>query len=275
MFHSDSLVYIQMQKTGCTHIASILSTIFDGEMIGKHNAATQAQLSSNNYFVSSIRNPWDWYLSLWTFGVQGNGALMHRLTRRKLQDTFKLTLNNPKKNYRKLLHELSKSVGTWRDVYDTDDHIESFRNWLRLMHDPKNSRYLGEGYGNTAITEFCGYMTYRYLYLCCRNLRELKNPRLITDLADLVQFDSKHCYIDFFVRQESLEDSLCEAIEKFHPLTQEEKELIYRANKTNSSKRSLLITEYYDKESIELVQSRDRLLVEKFDYSFPKLAECK
>lgn len=260
-----------MQKTGCTHIASLLSSLFDGKEIGKHNAATQDQITNKMYFISSIRNPWDWYLSLWTFGVQGNGALMERLTQKNIVSSLKQTTNYPKKSFPSLFVEVPKDSNVWCDVYNNSDNVELFRKWLKLMHNPINSHFLGEGYGDTEITGLCGFMTYRYLYLCCQNIRKLKNSRLISNYADLLQFENNNCYIDFFVRQESLENDLCEAVEKVRPLTLEEKELIYGAKKTNTSKRSLLISDYYDKESIELIGSRDRLLIDKFCYSPPNI----
>jgi hypothetical protein len=258
MFKCDQLIYIEMQKTGSTSIKSLLSNLFHGEQIGMHNAATQDQITSNKYIISSIRNPWDWYLSLWSFGVLGDGDLMKRLTKR---------------NDSRLSHELSENVTLWRDLYDRGDNVDSFRKWLKLIHNPGNSHFMGEGYANTAIVSFCGFMTYRYLYLCCQNISELINPGLISSYTDLVQFEKNNCYISFFIRQESLKDNLCKAVEKVRPITREEKELIYGAEKALVSKRRFLISDYYDKESIELVRSRDRLLVTKFDYSPPQIAE--
>src|SRR5450432_3433162 len=129
MCQCDQLTYIQMQKTGCTHIATLLSNLFHGRQIGKHNAATEDQILSNKYFISSIRNPWEWYLSLWTFGVQGNGALRHRLTKRHFSRCLKSAINHPKTAHVSLFHELSKSVDLWRSVYDRSDNVESFRRW--------------------------------------------------------------------------------------------------------------------------------------------------
>jgi len=262
-----------MQKTGCTHIASLLSNLFDGDQLEKHSAATQDQIASNKYFISSIRNPWDWYLSLWTFGVQGKGGLMQRATKRNYLRSLKLTIRNPIRNYSSLFHELSKDITLWREVYDRSDNVESFRKWLKLVHNSNNSHIMSGRYRFTAITDLCGFMTLRYLRLCCRNVRELDNPRLISNYTDLVQFDKNNCFVGFFIRQESLEDDLCEAVEKGRPLTQEEKELIYGAKKINISKRSFLISDYYDEESIELIRNRDRLLIDKFDYSPPQIAE--
>jgi len=250
-----------MHKTGCTHIAVVLSSLFDGKQIGKHNAATHDQILNNRYFISSIRNPWDWYLSLWTFGVQGKGALMQRLTQKNLASSIKQTI------------ELSKDTALWRDVYTRSDDIESFRKWLRLIHDPNYSRFLGEGYGDTKVNTLCGFMTYRYLCLCCKKIKDIRNHEVISTYTDLVNFENNNCYIDFFIRQESLEDDLCEAVEKVRPLTYEERERIYSAEKTNTSKRSLLISDYYDTKSIELIGSRDKLLIDKFGYSPPSKAE--
>jgi hypothetical protein len=270
MFKCDELIYIQMHKTGCSHVASLLSKLFDGEMIGKHNAAAPEHIQSTPYFISSIRNPWDWYISLWTFGVQGNGTLMHHLTKRVLPKPSISLLKSPRNSYQTYVNELTKDVNTWRSVYDRSDNVESFRRWLRLLHDHNNSRYLGEGYGDTTIPKLCGFMTYRYLYLCCRNPEKLQEPRLISTLDDLVQFERDNCYIDYFIRQEALENTLCEAVEKVRPLTIKERELIFKSPKTNTSQRTLSSADYYDQESIDLIGNRDRLLIEKFDYRPPK-----
>lgn len=269
MFACDQLVYIQMQKTGCSHIAALLSRLFGGNQIGKHNAAPREMLRSHKYFVSSIRNPWDWYLSLWTFGLLGKGDLMHRLTNNYVLFYLIAAIKNPISNGSALFHELSKDIDLWREVYGSGDNVESFRKWLRLILDTRNARFLGEGYGKTAIVDICGFMTFRYLYLCCQNIEALNNPGIISNYTDLVQFEKQNCYIDFFIRQEALESNLIEAVERVRLLTPEEKELIHGAEKKNTSKRSHPISEYYDSESIELVGRRDNLLIDKFGYSPP------
>jgi len=270
MFVCNELIYIQLQKTGCTHIASLFSKLFDGDVVGKHNAATPEQLESTEYFVSSIRNPWDWYLSLWTYGVQGVGAVRHRLTERKFRKPSGSIFRNSKKLFQVNYDELTKDVKTWRSVYSRSDDVEAFRRWLRLIHDHNNSRYLGEGYGDTAITDQCGFMTYRYLHLCCKNVQELNSSGVIANYNELVQFDRDNCYIDYFIKQEALESGVCEAVEHVRPLAQSEREMIFGSSKTNTSVRKLSLADYYDKESIDLILSRDRLIIEKFNYLPPK-----
>lgn len=269
MFKCDQLIYIQLQKTGCTHIAYLLRTLFNGKQIGKHNAATKKQIATTPYVISSIRNPWDWYLSLWTYGVEAKGALMNRLTQQNFKSCLKSIAAEPQTPYKALLNEINKDPTPWREVYDRTDNVASFRKWLKLVHDPTNSHLLGEGYGNTMITDICGFMSYRYLYLCCERIKDLRTPGIIRNYSDLARFENQNCYIDFFVRQESLEDSFCAAIEKVRQLTNEEKQRIYASKRTNASKRALSIADYYDNETIELVGRREKLIIDKFGYLSP------
>ena len=269
MFITDQLIYIQMQKTGCTHIAMLLSQLFDGEQIGKHNAASAEQIDSNAYFVSSIRNPWDWYLSLWTYGAQGCGGLLERLTERNYRNVWRLFPKHPLRGYAAFIHEAKKNVSQWREVYNDSTSAASFRKWLQLIHAPENACWLGEGYEASSITAFCGFMSYRYLYLCCSEPWKLNNTELVSNYTDLVQHERESCYIDVFIHQESLACDLIKAVEKIRPLSEDEKDIIRFSKKTNSSKRSLSVTDYYDEESIELILRREKLLIEKFNYAPP------
>lgn len=243
MIKCEQLTYIQMQKTGCSHIALLLESLLGGRRSKrKHDAPSTKEIDEGGYFVSSIRNPWDWYLSLWTFGVQGGGSL-HRFT---VEGRF------------------------WSELYKAHCLADAglFRAWLKELLNPDNSSLLGEGYGVGTIAKLCGFMTYRYLKLCCRDPFRVHQLEILD--VDLAKFEKDNCYIDFFIRQESLEEDLCIAIEKVQTLTGEEEARIYSAGRTNASERPLPLADYYDEETIELVGNRDRLLVDKFGYSPPK-----
>ena len=267
MYQSDHLTFIHMQKTGGSHIVNLLKNILPGVEIGRHNAATAAQIRKFPFFVSSIRNPWDWYVSLWAYGVQGKGAFANRLTNRNLLYPVKSALRNPQDCITSFREELSKDVNTWREAYRDSDDVLAFRKWLKMIHNPKNSFLLGEGYGSSSITQWCGLMTYRYLNMCCINTQELSDPDFINDIDNLADFDHHNNYVNFFIRQENLEQGLCEAISRVRPLTSAEQDLIFAKQRTNASKRNRSVAEYYDDETIDLVLQRDRLLVEKFEYA--------
>ena len=261
MFQSDELIYIQMQKSASSHIASLLPHFFDGQQMGKHNSASTEQIASHPYFVSSIRNPWDWYLSLWTFGVKGVGGFRSRLIK---GPSLRRILKNPSISH---YLELKRRAALFRKLYEDNKNVESFRTWLKLIHHPETNYLFKEGH--QAISSVCGPMTFRYLNLCCQNMQDIISLQAISNFNDLVQFDKDNCYIEFFIRQESLEDDFCKAIEKVRAMTQQEKDMVYGAKKTNTSKRSLTISDYYNDECIDLVEKRDQFLIEKFGYSFP------
>ena len=81
MFETDRLIYLQMQKTGCSHVADLLDRCYGGEQTNKHAPLGQ-QLLTEKYVAGSVRNPWSWYLSLWSFGCQRGGSMHGRLVRR-------------------------------------------------------------------------------------------------------------------------------------------------------------------------------------------------
>lgn len=270
MFKSDKFIYVHMKKTAGTHITKLLSQLFEGEMVGtiKHNVATSEHLKSTPYFIGSIRNPWDWYLSLWTFGVAGRGELHYRLTKLELSFMWHTVLKNRYAGLRYLFDKVISEVKkTWHDVYRRSDDIASFRRWLKLIHDPATSRLLADGYGGPG--RHIGLMTYYYLVTYCRYGRP-KKPLDLGDFEQLRRFDEDACYIDSFIRQEALEESLCAACEPIRTLSPAEKSLVFKAEKTNTSFRSCRIRDYYDQASIDIIQNRDRLIVEKFNYSPPK-----
>jgi hypothetical protein len=62
MFVADGLVYLELQKTGGSHICRLLEQYANGRPEGKHNRLTAEY--STHYVIGSIRNPWDWYVSL-------------------------------------------------------------------------------------------------------------------------------------------------------------------------------------------------------------------
>ncbi|SMM97653.1 hypothetical protein SPONL_772 [uncultured Candidatus Thioglobus sp.] len=270
MFKCNELIYIQIQKTACTHIAALLTQLFDGNIIGKHNRASLTEINTTPYFIASMRNPWDWYLSLWTFGVSKRGGLHERLTQKRWQDLIRSISKNPKNTLQYCLQFLQKDTQKWQAVYQSNTDIAAFRQWLKQIHQPGND--LGEGYIESGMSQSIGFMSYRYFSLCCQIERwpKMANASL-TELDTLKQLDQQYCYIDDFVRQENLENSLIEVLNKVRPLSSQEKLLIQNSQKTNASLRAFTLNDYYDQYSVDLIANRDKLLIEKFNYQPPEL----
>jgi len=267
MFVSDRLIYVQLQKTGSTHITALLSHLMEGEVPGIHRPATPAQLAGDYFFLSSIRNPWDWYVSQWAFGVRGEGSLYRRLTRRRVGRAIRASLRHPIADGHLWREEVGRDISEWKRLYARADDVEGFREWLTRILDPRNSYFVSREYHQSGVADICGFMTWRYLQLCCRSPGSLH--RKVKDSEGLVKFERDNCYIDAFVRMESLEEDFCNAIAELRPLTEEERNWIRNHPHENTSDRPLPLTDYYDPKATTLVATRDRLLIERFGYQPP------
>jgi hypothetical protein len=256
MLETTQIIFLQMQKTGSSHAARVLAKHLDGgsanEGVGKHQPASKEQIESGKVILSSIRNPWDWYVSLWSFGAEGKGGLRHRLC--QSQADSQAAGVNPER---------------WRSLYRDNTDVTLFRQWLQHILDPTNAFQLGEDYGSSGPAGIYGFMTHRYLRLCCQNNAHFLTQADTKSFAYLLEYDRQNCYVDIFMRQETLSEDLCSIISGYKQLSEQDRDQIRQAERTNRSKRAFPLALYYDESSIQLVHQREALIVQKFAYLPP------
>lgn len=112
-------------------------------------------------------------------------------------------------------------------------------------------------------------MTHRYLRLTYVNFNNCQKNIALLDFSNLVQFEQENCYINNFIKCETLKHDVCTLIEKERSLTKDERALILSPEKTNASKRPLTLKDYYDDECLNLIGERDKLIIDKFGYTQP------
>lgn len=247
MFISDKFVFLELHKTGCTHIRKTLNYLLDGELIGSHNQASRDLFTEERIFLGSIRDPWEWYISLWAYGCDNKGGVFHNL-----------------------LH--SKNRQRWRETYINTSNAEAFRTWLHMMHDPENFADIGEGYSECSVSRISGLMTYRYLYLFCTKVGEQQNLNQQPTFENIKNYDNENCFIDRFIRTENLEANLFRCIEEFGVnIPNNMKSEVLSIPKSNTSSRKFGPEYYYDIRSENLVAERERLIIDKFGYIAPSL----
>lgn len=269
MYVSDRAVYLQTQKTGCTHIAKLLQKYDGGEIIGKHNPLVEWDKHSDKEIIASIRNPWDWYVSLWAFGCSKRGRLYNHLTATP-QSRLKQAMisRSPKALVHATLGLLKKdNLARHRfDVlYSDADNAENFRKWLCLILGEEGKRILPEGYSLTSAKEAIGFFTYRYLQLSTKhNLWQEAKFKLKTQ-HQVDNFFSENNIVKSVVRNERLEGDLSEILTSLG-IQVSEAELKAQGKTNASSHRSF--TSYYDQETRNLVFERDKIIATRFDYHF-------
>lgn len=265
MFVAEKIVFIELHKTGCSHIGKLLSNVMEGRQIGKHNPAIPELFTNQRSFLGSVRNPWEFYVSLWAHGCDKKGEVYNSVTRKRGRLRGRGWTNSPLSSAYSLLNDFSRNPNRWKHCYANVQDVSGFRDWLCMMHDKNYWNDFEEGYSLNPMKEFAGLMTYRYLKLFC-----LGDFKKIISLGDLKEFEKRNCYIDYFIRNESLEEDFIRTLELCGiKLSETQKNTIYSSGQTNTSSREKDASYYYDNGTMTMVNDRERLIIDKFRYTPP------
>lgn len=280
MFVSDSLIFVELHKTAGSHIGRCLNKILTGEQVGKHNVVPPEL--QNRFILGSIRNPWDWYVSLWGYGCDRKGSAFSQTTRRYSVDYYWRQLNkemgknwlSPAQYARQMLADTTKPVALWNEVYADSGNPELFRQWLRLMLDGKRRFDIGEGYGFSPLSAHSGVLTYRYFKLFTNLGAQLYSLPDLANSSSLNDVWKQYGITNFVVRNEHLEADLIDALTSANiPLSDEQRLFILQGKneKTNTSSRKSMDF-YYDEESIALVKNKEDFIISRYGYTAPNIA---
>ncbi|HEX5151082.1 MAG TPA: hypothetical protein VFW07_06515 [Parafilimonas sp.] len=227
---------------------------FDGKIIGKHNNIYEVPKESlgdlsQKIKSGNIRNPWDWYVSLWAFGSLKKGALYEQI----LKKNFLKKLKYP--------HLFFTPVNEWSEAYSDATNPELFRKWLKLLLVRRKDVVK---FGESSVPGSLGFLSYRYLQLY--NYDFDKSINKLKTFDDVKLFDEQNNFINFFIYNENLESDFKKLM---LGLGFDEKKLngVLQIPKTNRSNRTHY-REYYDDETVELVKRQDKLIIEKHNYDF-------
>src|SRR5262245_47632198 len=204
MFLSDRIVFMELHKTGCTHIRNLLMDVVGGQLVGKHNRASRDVFAYGpRHYFGSVRNPWEWYVSLWAFGCDGNGELYTCTTSHQFW-------GNPVSGA-STARGIRGDPAAWKACYTNADDADAFRRWLPLVMEGPLPRPV-VAYGAASMTRFAGLMTYRYVHLFCRYPSRGSELTEMADLDGLVRYEQRYGFITHFIRNEALEDGLIEGL---------------------------------------------------------------
>lgn len=288
MFISERLIYLELPKTACSHIRDLLQALVGGEIVGKHNPISLSLCQQNKCIIGSIRNPWDWYISLWAFGCDGKGSLYKRLISRQIKGNGLVMSKNeqlvlsPLDITLTILESFRKSVKTYRKVYSDSKDSSMFREWLKIILDLNSTKKysFGDGYAFSPISSYAGLYTYYYIRLFSKSTAGIYGEEVATE-DKLVAFDRTQNSLHEVIRIENLEEDLVnilkrlnydidesklENILKFKPDWHKNKQ-----TKTNSSSRVKAIEYYYDQETSDLVAEKEKFIIKKYGYVAPEI----
>ena len=280
MYVAERLVFVELHKTGGTHIGKWLSQLAPGQQVGKHNRVPETL--RDRFVVGAVRNPWDWYVSLWAYGCDGRGSV-HRQTTTGIDVQYLLRQLGPElgvsgypvlRMLRQAASDWGKPAASWRATYRDAADPSAFRAWLRLMMDPARRFDVAEGFGFSPVSQWAGLMTYRYLKLFSSLGNDLYADARLRTHRETVERWHRSRVVQFVIRNEFLEDDLLEALTRAGYALSDEQQSAVRAGRTQktntSSRRSA--SYYYDDESIALIREREALIIEEHGYVPPASA---
>jgi hypothetical protein len=263
MIYTDKTIFFELQKAGGTHVRSIIQQLDPDKVsiIGKHDniRAYPLEDADKKLKVGNIRNPWDWYVSLWSFGCQGRGGLYSRVTEPGKTQSGKYEKLTQKLGLKRPDHDL------WERLYSDHLNVDHFRTWLKKLLVEDDFTLLN-GFKEAPLSDFAGFLTYRYLLLYTRH--EYRDLLKVNTYKKLIAFDKKRNYMDIILRNERLHEELLQNAPLMGLPVERLKTMLATMERTNASKRDRDFRNYYDEETRLLVEEKEKFLVEKYQYQF-------
>ena len=279
MIITQDFIFLQLQKTGSTHIRRLIQHFYpDEEQGGKHYRLPKGYDPGSRVIWGSVRNPWDWYLSYWTFSCQQNGGIYtnttqsHSVYRAIRKDRTKYINADykpgPKDFFNILCSEVSRPVKRWSALYKDVENPSLFREWLKLIINGERTYDAFSDYGHSTISAFSGLYTYLYLLLFLKDSRHLFD-NTITDIRSLRYTANRDNLLNCTIRMENLEFDFLQALEKSgHKTTAADRDYVLNQKKVNTSNRPFDKDYYFDQQSIDLIAEKDSFLISKYEYDY-------
>ena len=266
MFLSKDICYVELEKTAVNYIRESLSkNIEEGLIIGAHNFINDEIRLEKPLFVGSIRNPYDWYVSRWSYGCmkKHQDSLYHNFVKRRLRFSRNKDIsNNISKKIKFFFNQFLTSTNFWKKLYEDPQNPVNFRIWLKSFLNSSKNNALAEHYFFSSLFNNSGYLTFRYLVMFTNpEKRYLLYNDHIKNYEDLRKFDLENNYINHFIKFENLEEGINSSLKKIG------KNFENKTNNTNASNRISSTDYYYDDEAKNLVKKYDRLIFEKHNYN--------
>jgi hypothetical protein len=267
MFVGKKLVYLQMQKTGSTHVTKVLKQNLNGKTRERHEQLEDYESFRDRPIISSVRNPWDWYVSLWAFGCAGSGGFHKYLVHNPWSEVRHAVKYRKPGPIADSLVRLVTQIGRrpdWKSLYSDVKNEANFRAWLKLVLGEEGHHIAKEGYSASPVKAVIGFMTFRFLALTTAYDKWNNAGTKARTYDELIAFVDANTVTNRILRMESLNEELLDLMQSIgKKLTMEDLEAI---GKTNASSHRKYDT-YYDDETYKLVAGRDRFIIERYGYT--------
>jgi len=262
MFLGNKIVYLELHKTGCSRVIELIKGFpqIEGAFTKKHDSFSdltnnQKEIFNSAVKIGNVRNPWDWYVSLWAYGCQKNGRLYNATAGLKLKDI----LFSP--------GDLLRQRHEWKKAYSDVQNPENFKLWLRLLFDNSPaSRYNKESFHISGASAHIGLFSLRFMRLYSKSFNS--QLKILTSFSLFKDYFDNQLFIDHYIKNESLEEDFVLAMNsEGYNIDISSSQSLQKKERINYSKH-LPYFEYYDADLKALVHEKEKLIIDKFNYQF-------
>ncbi|AOW77064.1 hypothetical protein A3Q34_09470 [Colwellia sp. PAMC 20917] len=275
MLVNNEFIFLQLQKTGGTYLESLILEHFpQTEQLGKHFRPSKSFDFQGKKVIGSIRNPWEWYLSYWSYSCLNKGGPYYQCCKKK--SLTKFFTNGRKYNCHQEIpycfndltnitkSEISRPSNKWARLYENANDPERFREWIKLVLAPERKFDLFQDYGVSTISNFAGIYTYLFFFLFAKDFQILFDESMSIDTLENIKLN-----LDGILKTENLESDFIFTLNSLNiPYHKALTPALAKKEKANTSNRAHPTSFYYDKETAELVANKEKFLINKFDYVF-------
>jgi hypothetical protein len=257
MIEFETFIYLDVYKTGSAHLKNLLPAITDSKEVRmkRHAPLTSGRpytWTGGKLVFATVRNPWDWYVSLWSYATDGKGAI-HRFFSEAL----------PKKEMRLM--------------FDRQNPVVSFERWLRAVNDKEfNERVIRNNMPESGLGGIIGLYTFRFMRVTTPYPTLFLKRWSVPSIDAAIRYQRRFGLYKEMLRSESLNADLIDFVGKYRERCRfkADAEAIiqdYAKQPRNTSTRILpSYRDYYTDETRALVAEKDRLIVDLFGYTFEK-----
>ncbi|MGV3550375.1 hypothetical protein [Rhizobium sp.] len=256
MIEYEKFIYLDVYKTGSTHISFLLKKIVEGKPVrqNRHAPLTKARpftWKGGKLVFATVRNPWDWYVSMWAYGH---------------------TVENP------LYEHIKQGFGQEKlnELYEMDNPTVAFPKWLRAMHDPEflGRALKGHRLPSSGLMPFMGFYTYRFMRVTMPYPELFLRRPFINSMDGAIAAHRKWKMYDVLMRSETLDQEFADFVRQHGTalgFVDRAASIVDKHSEKhkNVSKRTLqTYRDYYTDELRDLVATRDRFFIDLFGYTF-------
>jgi len=258
MFLTKQYCYVDKNKTGTVYVNNLLKNL-NKDFYYKHHQIPCKEVIDNKNIIKfgTIRCPWSWYVSLWSFGClrKRSSGVYNNFTKFRPFVSYGGANNKFFAIFKKQITYINLNLKyDTEDLYSDNSNPNLFRKWLKIVLSDEFAPIVDYPLYHSNLYKHCGLYTRRMIKFYFIN-HDINRAR-IDSHSGLSKFLEDNCYVNDFIVLEHLDSNLKHFFEKykFHP--EQPIPILKRANVSSKN------ISHYNQETFELVLEKEKIMLD-------------